>query len=226
MMKINCEIINDLLPLYCDDVCSEMSKKAVEDHIGECADCRKAFEMLKNDNNISSVGLKEEEESKIKFIKGVKNKLMIKKILISVVSVIVSVGVISGIYTVCTVLKSPVEYAEDKFTVSEYDNGTMVAIRYNGKSYAKLESAKDIIVNADGEEKNCLCIRYLESVSSKYFESGKNRRSIENGGDAGFSIEGVDCIYYLESGWTDDELANPGALADKMLEKGVLIWSK
>ncbi len=224
-MKFNCEIIRDLLPLYCDDVCSDVSKKAVEEHIEECADCRKAFELLKNDNNISSVELKE-EESKIKFIKGVKNKIMIKKILISVVSVIISVGVIFGAYTVCVGMKNPIEYCEDKFTVSEYDNGSMVAIRYNGKAYAKLESAGDIIVTVDGEEKSCICVRYLESISSKHFESDKNRRSIENGGDMGFSTDGVDCIYYLESGWTDDEVADYGALADKMINEGVLIWSK
>lgn len=224
-MKFNCEIIKDLLPLYCDDVCSAASKKAVEEHIKECKICRTQLDMLKKENDVSAVELKE-EETKIKFIKGVKNNFMLKKVLISVISVIVSVGVIFGVYTVCVVLENPIEYGDDKFTVSEYDNNSMVAIRYNGKAYARVESAGDIIVTVDGEEKNCICIRYLESISSKYFESGKNRRSIENGGDMGFSTDGVDCIYYLESGWTPDEVADYGALADKMVNEGVLIWSK
>ena len=224
-MRFSCEIIKDLLPLYCDNVCSEDSKKAIEEHVKECAGCRNAFELLKKDDNISSVELKE-EENKIKFIKGVKNKIMIKKVLISVVSVMVSVGIIFGIYTVCVAVKKPIGYSEDKFTVSEYDNNSMVAIRYNGKAYAKVESAGDIVVTVDGEEKNCVCVRYLESVSSKYFESDKNRRSIENGGDMGFSTDGLDCIYYLESGWTDEEIINHGTLADKMINEGILVWSK
>lgn len=29
-MKISCEIIQDLLPLYCDGVCSQDSKQVVE----------------------------------------------------------------------------------------------------------------------------------------------------------------------------------------------------
>ncbi len=30
-MKLSCDVINDLLPLYYDEVCSEETKKIVED---------------------------------------------------------------------------------------------------------------------------------------------------------------------------------------------------
>ena len=36
MAKIPCEIIRDLLPLYQDDICSEKSRNAIEEHIKEC----------------------------------------------------------------------------------------------------------------------------------------------------------------------------------------------
>lgn len=39
-MNISCEIIKDLLPLYYDGVCSEDSKKAVEEHLLQCENCR------------------------------------------------------------------------------------------------------------------------------------------------------------------------------------------
>ena len=39
MMK--CEIIRDLIPLYLDKVCSEDSRKLVEEHLAECSECRK-----------------------------------------------------------------------------------------------------------------------------------------------------------------------------------------
>lgn len=42
-MKVNCEIIEDLLPLYADGVCSAQSRKAVEQHFLECEKCRNAF---------------------------------------------------------------------------------------------------------------------------------------------------------------------------------------
>ena len=43
-MKVNCEIIEDLLPLYVDNVCSKQSRQAVEEHLRECEKCRSIFE--------------------------------------------------------------------------------------------------------------------------------------------------------------------------------------
>lgn len=38
-MKLSCEIIKDLLPLYEDGVCSEKSREAVKEHLDTCKDC-------------------------------------------------------------------------------------------------------------------------------------------------------------------------------------------
>lgn len=46
--QCDCEIIQDLLPLYQDDVCSESSRKAVEEHLIECEKCREIAIKLKN----------------------------------------------------------------------------------------------------------------------------------------------------------------------------------
>lgn len=42
-MKYNCEIICDLLPLYCDNLASPTSKAIVEEHLNECESCKKMF---------------------------------------------------------------------------------------------------------------------------------------------------------------------------------------
>lgn len=223
-MKINCEIIRDLLPLYCDGVCSEASKAAVEEHIGECGLCNSVYQNLSKDTDIPVIDTKE-EETKVKFIKDVKNRMKIKKIIIAVVSVAASIGIIFGIYTLCELPMWAIEYSEDAFTVAEYGDGSMVAIKYNGRDYAKFEGIGNITITVDGEEIECYCVRFLENISSKYFGSGKNRRSIEDGGDWGFSKK-LDRIYYLESGWTPDEVVDYEGMAEKMLNEGVLIWSK
>ena len=46
-MKIKCDVIRDLLPLYVDDVLSEESRKLVEEHLQECEDCREYCKDLK-----------------------------------------------------------------------------------------------------------------------------------------------------------------------------------
>ena len=33
---MKCEIIRDLLPLYCDGLCSEASKQEIETHVAQC----------------------------------------------------------------------------------------------------------------------------------------------------------------------------------------------
>lgn len=45
-MKYNCKIIEDLLPLYADKICSEESRRAVEEHCGECDECQKKLEAM------------------------------------------------------------------------------------------------------------------------------------------------------------------------------------
>lgn len=46
-MKITCDIIGDLLPLYEDEVCSEDSKKAVEEHLKTCSSCAAYYKKIK-----------------------------------------------------------------------------------------------------------------------------------------------------------------------------------
>ena len=53
-MKYSCDLISDLLPLYKDDICSEASRKIVEEHLEECAACKKLL------NDMSDVAIDEE----------------------------------------------------------------------------------------------------------------------------------------------------------------------
>lgn len=39
-MKISCDIIKDLLPLYHDNVCSTDSRKLIEEHLENCEECK------------------------------------------------------------------------------------------------------------------------------------------------------------------------------------------
>lgn len=45
-----CEIIQDLLPLYYDDVCTPSSKQLVQKHLESCTSCKTLYEQLQNDS--------------------------------------------------------------------------------------------------------------------------------------------------------------------------------
>ncbi len=74
-MKIPCDIIKDLLPLYNDGVCSKESINAVEEHLSDCPDCTKELEKLKEDSPADM--LKKEENDII----GTFRKSNLKKLL-------------------------------------------------------------------------------------------------------------------------------------------------
>lgn len=43
--KITCDVVRDLMVFCEDDVCSEDSKRLIAEHISECEECRKIYEM-------------------------------------------------------------------------------------------------------------------------------------------------------------------------------------
>ena len=49
MNKIPCEIIQDLLPLYVDNVCSANSRLYIEEHLATCEECRDYLASLKGE---------------------------------------------------------------------------------------------------------------------------------------------------------------------------------
>lgn len=46
MNNLSCEVIQDILPLYQDGVCSGESRRLVEEHIGTCSECREMLAAL------------------------------------------------------------------------------------------------------------------------------------------------------------------------------------
>ena len=65
-MKISCEIIKDLLPLYLDGVCSNDSKALIEKHLVECDSCKAELQAMKGEffTNHKGQNLKEAEAVK------------------------------------------------------------------------------------------------------------------------------------------------------------------
>ncbi|MBP1042679.1 zf-HC2 domain-containing protein [Vagococcus sp. BWB3-3] len=45
-MKISCDVITDLLPLYYDKICSQATIELVEEHLVNCPKCRKELKNM------------------------------------------------------------------------------------------------------------------------------------------------------------------------------------
>lgn len=58
-MKISCDVISDLLPLYYDNVCSEDSKILVEEHLAQCESCREELKKFDIEIKYNTVNLED-----------------------------------------------------------------------------------------------------------------------------------------------------------------------
>lgn len=63
-MSKQCEIVQDLLPLYVDGACSEASAEMIKEHMEMCADCRAIYEQMCSHTNEDI--LQEEKDGVVK----------------------------------------------------------------------------------------------------------------------------------------------------------------
>lgn len=77
-MKITCNVIKDLLPLYYDHMCSEETKQIVEEHLKSCESCRKELAYLSGDFTFNA-NINEEKirTNASKAVKKIRNKNII-----------------------------------------------------------------------------------------------------------------------------------------------------
>lgn len=87
-----CNIVSDLIPLYCDDMCSEESRSAVEEHTAECEKCRRLLESCSAE--LKNVSQKADINSR-KIMGRVRRKFLVTAV---VSSVAVLFAVLFGIY--------------------------------------------------------------------------------------------------------------------------------
>ena len=87
-MKISCEIIKDLLPLYHDGVCSNDSKTMVEEHLAYCDSCKAELQAMDDELPINNAEQNLNEAEAVKKLsrrwkKGMRKSLL-KGILITI----------------------------------------------------------------------------------------------------------------------------------------------
>ena len=131
-MSKNCDMIKDLLPLYADDVCSDESRKAVEEHINSCPDCKAELEKLRK--NVTVVPQKDGE-----VLKRIKKRLRIEKLAVGLISAAVLVFALIGtlFYLINSESSMDVERYDipNNVYVSEVDGMLLLCIKGGAASF-------------------------------------------------------------------------------------------
>ena len=75
---MNCDIIKDLLPLYCDGVCSEETSRAVEEHLTTCPVCRALLDEMQREPVMPEL-IQTQAKQEAKVLQGVKRKFSLRR---------------------------------------------------------------------------------------------------------------------------------------------------
>ena len=92
----NCEIIQDLLPLYIDDVASKESRSMIEEHIKSCSDCRNMLSKMQSDGE--EIKFKT-ETAEIGVLKMIKKKIMKTHVIVGIVSALLVIAAVISLAT-------------------------------------------------------------------------------------------------------------------------------
>ena len=99
-MKIHCNIAKDLMPLYIDDVLSEESKTAVEEHLTACEGCREYYRRMHGPDLPESESEVEEVLGRLdeaERLKRLKKRMLLKRIItIAVTAAAVALIILVG----------------------------------------------------------------------------------------------------------------------------------
>ena len=82
-MKI-CDVVQDLIPLYCDEVASESSREMVDEHIKDCAVCQELLAQMKDDDKLTTLSV---DNIEINALRKMKRKITKKTAVITIFAV-------------------------------------------------------------------------------------------------------------------------------------------
>lgn len=97
-MTIDCGIMEDLLPLYVDEVCTESSRQAIEQHLTDCQNCQQKLSAMQGASLLPKVPVQQEREQKAlkKSFGRIRRRWMISLIAVLLIVPLICLGMMSA----------------------------------------------------------------------------------------------------------------------------------
>ena len=175
-MKMSCEIIQDLLPLYCDGVCSQDSRQAVEAHLAGCESCRADVRLMEQDMKARSVQAKDEKAVKAAAAAWKKGKAraFLKGCLIALLSIAVLVIGYLSFHWFSTADENDLDaLARQAANYLDYDKLSIEEVEQRGNYLAAL--CKD----PDGNW--CMCVFVRNRLFENRWRANGGKRGMKDG---------------------------------------------
>ncbi len=124
-MKISCDVIRDLLPLYAEDMVSKDSRELIEGHMADCPKCAKALETLREPVQIPP------EPDPVR-IKNLGKRMLQRTILLVMVMILFVSTVVTWVFAAVCWCSIPVSLEDMQYTIVQEDGKTFVELHYIG----------------------------------------------------------------------------------------------
>lgn len=220
-MKYPCKLIQDLLPLYYDDICSEESKTVIEQHLLECKTCNEFYKsMCEADEIIINNSNVDIECQKAASFQSIKKKLLRKQMFIVAIAFVLLFVIAFSIVSVLKNTAQIISY-EDNISVSMTDNSLIGRLQGNRANYYKI---KRVETTVEGKI-NTYLFFYLSGTKWDNITTSNDVFSeyILCPSDKG--AEQITHVFYYTGDYTNIESMSEDEL-QKIIDNSVLLWSK
>lgn len=186
-MKLKCEVIQDLLPLYAEGMVSEESSFLIEEHLKTCENCRRELHELNEDFPIP---IEQDDAPLVKVQTQLRKKKRIAMVLTALVTMVLAIVFVSYVTAPKYYLSEP-----KRVTITQNENGNIVARFGEGVTGYK-------VTQTDGEEGG-LHIYHILTYSTIWDEWMGN----EIAGPVVLNPSGeeVTAVYYFETDGTPNK---------------------
>lgn len=208
MKNVECPIIQDILPLYVDQITSVETNELVKTHLQSCEACKQEYEAMASTIHIPN-------ETAIEGFQTVKKEMKRKKrALFLVTSIATLFMTLSAVFAIFA-YQIPLKY-EDITLEIEKNNDEFRAI-YSGPDITGVKISEPIEVNVEGVTKKVMLVYYTTSVGYSAVND-----DLENINLSVAKADGIDAIYYGEYNRSNVSFET----AKNVIQNGHLIWEE
>ncbi len=221
MMK--CGIVQDLLPLYCDNVCSEDTRQAVEEHLLSCPDCKKRLERMEEQSE--PVKSLPSEDAKIRVLRGTKKRFSRQRRR-AILTAVAVMAVLSLVLIGAADVERPVEY-KDGLITGGLAVDEVIDLYYHGGNYSSFNG-----FSREMDGKNIVFLCFNQTLKSNALPPlGEGHIAIGNTlltdhETISYRVSrDIDAVYYLVGDYVRLPALDETEF-EKEFERAVLLWER
>lgn len=133
-MKLSCNIIKDLLPLYVENMTSGDSRALIEEHVKDCGTCRAELRELRGNTALP-------KETDTAALEHLRRQIRRRRIHTSVFAILVTAAVL---FSLCMYLYGPVYLSAEEAVVSVTETGDVIVVKLTPEAeYCRWQDSVD-----------------------------------------------------------------------------------